>query len=332
MKFQRSLVLFITAILIILILPLFYDEGQKHVHAYADHDRSKWHSPTDHEHGDAPPQWVIGSGYPSGYDSSSGFLGATSVIENVAKHTSMKGFAATFKDKQGQNQEVYLRAHIASHVMERSVRYHSYQFFLRDSSGVISMTQGWMNSGDPNGRRTRMQGDNGIRPILLVVDPASYQASRNCEQWYNTTSRQGWGPDFGWTICNSTSFWFAEEAQYQEYPGGIFYTKDYGMQSPYGLDRELELSWYRFDSVSASNRGSPPINTEFYATQFGDVVSGINDPVCSSTTERFGQQLNNICLVQIIKNTAKSIENVVNIPNANRMRKVFPGSGVTVPN
>ena len=309
----------------------FAPHGHEHEHiaeAYAPHDTSKWHAPTDHEHGDPPPQWVIASGYPVGYD----FPGNTSPIENVQKHTSMKGFATTYKDKQGQNQEVYLRVHIASHVMERSVRYHSYQFFLKDSSGAVSMTQGWMNSGDPNGRRTRLQNDNGVRPLLLVVDVASYQAGRTCEQWYNTTSRQGWGPDFGWTICNTTSFWFPTEAQYQDIAGGIFYTHVYGLPSPYGLDRELELAFHRFDSAVASNRGNPPIDREFYATQFGDVVNSVNDPVCSGTTERFGAQLNNICLPQIIRRTAKSVENLLNVPNANKSRKVFPGPGVTVPN
>lgn len=302
-------------------------------HAQGGHDPSRWHAPANgHEHGDQPPQWIMDAGYTVGFDHTHGFHGNTSAAENTAKHTSMKGMHATFTDKVGGTQEVYARVHIASNQMERSARYHSYEMFLKDPAGAVSHWQGWYNSGDPvTSRRSRSLNDNGQRPLVLVTDLAALQQRKNCEQWYGFTS--GWGPDLGWTICNSTTMYFPEENQYPEYWVVLC---QYGYPSPacLGIDREIELGLYLGDSAVAPNRGGAPKNVTFWATQFGEIVSGQNDPKCQAgaKTLKFGFEYPNICLSQYIASTARSIENRATVPNANRFRRVYPAPGVTVPN
>lgn len=318
---------------------LLADDLLPHDHAHAHggacaHDASRWHPPVDatgcaygHEHGDAPPAWIAEAGYQAGFDQHAGFHGNTTPAENTAKHTSMKGMLATFA---ASGQTVYMRVHIASNQLERGSRYHSYEMFLRDAAGRVSHWQGWMNSGDPvTSRRSKSLNDNGQRPLVLVTDVAALQHNLTCEQWYGFTSIEGWGPDIGWTICGSTTMYFAQENQYPDY---WYVLCDYGYPSPTckGADRELELAWYGPGSLAAPNRGNPPKDVEFWATQFGARVTSQNDPRCAvgQTTERFGQAYQNVCLSQYIASTARAIENLPTIPNANRYRKLYDVSGV----
>lgn len=304
------------------------------------HVASGWHPPVEgncvykHEHGDAPPSWISAAGYTLGFDSHGGFHGNTSSVENTIKHNSMKGMHATFKARDGSNQEVYMRVHIASNPLERSARYHSYEMFMKDSQGGVSHWQGWLNSGSPdpaNGqRRSKSLGDNGVRPTILVTDIPALERGLNCEQWYGFTN--SWGPDVGWTICDSTTIYFDWEWQILEYwlAGNMppeLLTCTYKIGLCKGNDRELELAWYGPDSVSAPNRGNPPKNTTFWATQFGEIVSGPNDARCTGTTQKFNVNERNICLSQFIAGTARSVEN----PN-NRYRKTYNVTGVEFPN
>lgn len=292
-----------------------------------------WHAPAcGHEHGDPPPPWIEAAGYRAGFDHEGGFHGNTTAAENTAKHRSMKAMLAAF----GQ-QQVYIRLHFASNQMERSSRFHSYEMFMLDAAGGVSHWQGWANTGDPNPvgpqRRSKALGDNGVRPTVLVVDLAALQAGTRCEQWYAFTSIQGWGPDLGWTICDSTTMQYPEENQYPDYWVKLC---DYPQWFPAslctGADRELELSWYGPGSVVAPNRGNPPKDTEFWATQFGEIVTGPDSSRCNESTERFGLVYPNICLSQYIASTARAIENTPGVPNANRFRKLYDVTGVTVPN
>jgi hypothetical protein len=306
------------------------------------HDASRWHPPVDpatgcvygHEHGDQPPPWIAAAGYQAGFDAHGGFHGNTTAQENVAKHRSMKAMHATFG-----NQEVYLRLHFASNVLERMSRDHSYEMFLRDAAGNVSHYQGWTNTGNPDpnatqtGRVSKVVPDPGYRPIVLVPDLASLQRGFDCETWYATTST--WGPEFGWTICGSTTMYFPEEAKYTDYE---FPLCDYGYPKPtcLGSNRELELSLYVTGSKNAPTRGDlAPKDVLFYATQFGDgVAGGLADPKCAlgATTTRFGQAYQNTCLEQYVASTARAIENLPNVPGANRFRKDYDVTGVGFPN
>lgn len=323
---------------------------------------SKWHPlACGHEHGDAPPQWIIDAGYELGFDTHGGFHGNTSAVENTAKHNAMKGFLGTWGTT-----EVYLRYHAASNPADRMSRYHSYEVFQRDKDGGVTHFQGWMNSGNPNsylgkdgvsdsnstpGRASRTVNDPGIRPVILVVDWDAIQAGINCEQWYVTTSRQGWGPDFGITICDNSALYFWGENWYNkqgrkytdEDPGSPasdifdksnwFNLCDYGWSASLcvGVDRTIEYSWYGpgASNPATANRGNPPRGVTFYATQFGDIVNGPNAVECQGTTERFGTVYKNICLPQYIALTATAIDSGL---FNNQRRKVYSHEGITVPN
>jgi hypothetical protein len=293
----------------------------------AAHDASHWHPPVDasgctfgHEHGDAPPQWIADAGYTVGFDDHAGFHGNTSSIENTTKHTSMKGMLATLG-----SQQVYVRYHIASNFMERSARYHSYEVFMRDASGGVSHWQGWLNSGDPVAdRQSKSLPDPGRRPLTLVTDYPALVRGLNCETWYGFTA--GWAWDVGLTICDSTTMPYQGETMD---PATWVKLCDYGYPplACKGNDREIELTWYGPDSKVSPNRGSPPRGVPFYATQFGEIVTGPGDARCTGTTAKFGTTYQNICLPQFIATTARTVENPTN-----RFRKTFDVTGVMVPN
>lgn len=290
------------------------------------HDASRWHPPIDpqtgcqygHEHGDAPPAWIAAAGYQAGYDPHGGFHGNTSPAENAMKHISMKGQVAQFGA-----QEAYFRLHLTSNALERSARYHSYEVFLKDAQGGVSHWQGWYNSGDPRADRvSRSLPDPGRRPIVLVTDVAALERGVACEQWYGFTSSWSW--DLGLTICNSTTIYFPEEGQYLDF---FWQTGWYGLPSALGLDREIEAAWYGPGTPAARDRDIAPKGRTFYATQFGEIVSGPDAPRCSEMTTRFGVSYPNICLPQFVAPTAAGVANP-----AGRSRKTFPGAGVVVPN
>lgn len=132
-----------------------------------------WHPPTTHEHGDAPPQWVLDSPQQP----------FTQVRE---AHVGYKGILATTSN----GVQSYFVNHILSTVAARSHGDHDYQLWVRDRSGGVSYWQGAMDFGSPPPLRTT---DTGERPIILSVN------DDGCETWY---SRPGAAVmDVGLTIC-----------------------------------------------------------------------------------------------------------------------------------
>jgi hypothetical protein len=220
----------------------------------------------------------------------------------------MKGFLARFN-----NVDIYFRVHAASNVLDRAARFHSYEVWARDPNGGISHWQGWYNVGDPVTarvlRRNPPLSAESQRPIILVVDQTAWNAGIRCEQWYATTA--GWSWDFGWTICSSTTLFYAgennEQAQSLWRPTGNM-----------GLNRRLEAAWY-------SNRAHP--TGAFWTTQFGTIVSGPSDSRCTATTTMFGTTYQNVCLEQFIASTMRTVQ----FPG-NAAQKTFPGTGVQLPN
>jgi hypothetical protein len=302
------------------------------VNAYAalaqcTHDPSHWHAPAcGHEHGDAPPQWIGDAGYTVAFDHAGGFHGNTSESENVLKHPAMKGYTVDVQDYSGGAQQVYFRVHMASNAPDRMARYHSYEVFMRDAKGGVSHWQGWFNSGDPVTDRVVYDGRNdpGRRPIVLVQNEQTFPTVKN-EHWY-TRGAAGWNWDFAWTI-DATTFY---------YPGESATAYDQSTWRPtgrLGTVRRIEPAWYGLDSKVAPGRTvGVPRDVTFYATQFGQGVSGPNDPICSATTTAFGVAYPNICLSNYIASTARSVES--QIPGGNARERVFPGIGlgVVVPN
>jgi hypothetical protein len=270
----------------------------------------EWHSPlingcaTGHEHGDEPPSWIEQAGYAVRYSG----LFNTSPMENTHKHAAMKGFSARLDDV-----EVYFRVHAASNVLDRSARYHSYEAWARDPAGAVSHWQGWYDTGDPtpgsSGRPRRQPGRSFPRPVIEVVDQGAWDRAIRCEQWYTVSAPWSW--EFGWTICGSTTLYYATETDEQD-------ITNWRLTGSVGGTRRMEASWF------ASN---PHPTGTFYATQFGEVVSGLNDARCSDTTTRYGSTYQNVCLEQFIAPTMKQ----VSFPN-NALQKTYDTTGVRVPN
>jgi hypothetical protein len=281
-----------------------------------------WHAPVvngcdaGHEHGDPPPAWIAAAGFESAFH---GHFN-TSPLENTGKHAAMKGFLTRLNDV-----DIYFRIHAASNPLDRMSRYHSYEVFARDPGGNVSHWQGWYNSGDPEkDRSVRRRGvEPGQRPIILVVDETAWNQGIRCEQWYSAPGQPAWGWDFGWTICDTTTLYQAGEnatasntSSWQPAPG-----------NPTGITRRLEAAWYGPNSKTTPNRGNPPKDQTFWATQFGDIVSGPDDQRCSGSITRFGQAYGAICLSQYIASTMPAVE----FPD-NAQQKAFDGSGVKLPN
>lgn len=162
-----------------------------------------WHTATDHEHGHAPPQWAedwsmqkFGHGVVYGGDEAT-------PNENVMKHNAYKGQIVP----SAAGGEAYIRYHGASNPHERATRYHSYEVYYKDTAGNVSFFQGWIDTGDPATRRfPRAQGDPGIRPAMLVVDQASWNAGIRTEQWYAFAAGARL-VEFGVNIGNSVTLW-----------------------------------------------------------------------------------------------------------------------------
>lgn len=291
-----------------------------------------------HEHGDAPPDWVIryeqSQGRTFSYDGSHN----TSDIENTVKHTSMKGFAATMNGS-----DVYMVYHFTSNPQERFGNYHSYRWWARPSGdgnvANTSHTQGWnyagnaLSTNDRCFRRVPSLPCEETRPIILVTDQTSLDQGIGCEQWYASTT--DFSVDFGITICGSTTVYNRD----RELGGdpyaltGVYDQNTWLLTGDLGLTRRLEVGWYLGDSQyggGGTGRGNPPLDTVFWATQFGERVSGPSASRCQpgQTTQGVdGKTYKNVCLPQYISSAAKSVE----FPG-NDAQKSYDGTGVKIPN
>jgi hypothetical protein len=272
-----------------------------------------WHPPVingcaaGEEHGDAPPAWISNAGYQFLFHGPFN----TSPIENTAKHAAMKGFLTRLS-----NVDIYFRTHAASNPLDRSARFHSYEAFARDPSGSVSHWQGWYNTGDPNTDRIprRVGTETDQRPVMLVVDQTAWDQGIRCEQWYAATAAWSW--DFGWTICNTTTLYVPGENATASNPSTWIPAPD----GSTGTTRRLEVAWY-------GDRSDAPRDQKFWATQFGDIVSGPTDPRCSKASSQFGQTYDTVCLEQYISSTLPTVK----FPG-NAEQKEFDATGVHLPN
>ena len=286
-----------------------------------------WHPPMAHgdrprhEHGDAPPQWLMN------------YFGANEVSqvmlfthagntpgENMLnyKHTAFKGWYGEWNTNQGLV-KWYGVFHLDTNPAGHTSRFHSYQLWVQDPSNNVSHFEGWVDFG--TGNMTGPQKivtcgvDSGIRPIMLVN-----QAGCNVrfENWYARAGGSGaWAPDFGFNI-NPTYFDIGSAdplnvANWQQIGG-----------NPRNVNRRVEWAWYPNRSAQ---RGA------FWATQFGQIVQSQNDPLCSATTTVGTKTYQNICLEQYIAPTLPEVSfNTVISGGRNSQQRTFPSEGVLFPN
>lgn len=238
------------------------------LHCHTVHDLTRWHAPTDHEHGAPPPAWA--DEFSMNWYGHQVIYGGneTTPNENLMKHTAYKG--ATM---QHDGMDVFARVHLASNPMDRCVQYHSYEIYVKDTAGNVSHVQGWINTGDPTTRRILRPIPEGEtrpnRPVVLVADENSGNAFS--EQWYMTTAP--WSFQIGWNISAPTTYYRANEC---DAPHDMSLWPLTGNK---GTIRLMSLGWFGPDSPIAPNRGNPPKDVWFCATTKGEITTrGVSHP------------------------------------------------------
>ena len=285
-----------TGLLLLAAVPFLSGQVQAASHA-ASHDRSRWQPPgSGHEHGDAPPAWLVdayrdnptwapywGTGvlYDGPFNTSS--------AENTVKHTAMKGFRLSypdFKDRNGKPLDGYLVMHMSSNPMDRGAQFHSARVYIKDVGNGISIRQGWIDAGSVDTARVpkRCTVANGgsdcsshngkQRPIVFVVDqktwdgdPAVGRLPDRQEQWYPI----GIGFSFGWGVDPTTIATPDEQAS------------DTNPHEWHGTGAAGNI---RSVDVTA---GKPGFSGLFWTNQYGVYVADAAGPAC---------QGENICLLQ----------------------------------
>lgn len=273
------------------------------------HDSAGWHAPgahggmTAHEHGDAAPSWLLAAGYTPSFDHSANTPNENAIAH---KHQAMKGWAGRFNGVDWYG-IFHLDFNPGGHVS----RFHSYQLWLRDNTGAVSHMHGWLDFGEELNTGPNLiitcNVDNNTRPIMLVNKPG---CTPRFENWYGNASSPG--PDIGFNI-NPNYFAGGDPADPSTWmpTGGIR-----------NLTRRIEFAYY-------GQWGGENLRGEFWTTQFGNVISGPTDPVCDGLREiEVGEKTYTfLCLKQTIATSLPNVE----FPG-NSVQRVFPGSGVVLPN
>ena len=276
-------------------------------------DLMHWHAPTidgcvsGHEHGAAPPGWVAASGWMPMFDHP-----GNTPNENALKHSSFKGF--TLAD---DGVSVYIIMHLDTNPNGHSSRFHSIQVWARDATGAVSHWDYWMDFGQglQTGPTVRGNGceSTAIRPIMSV----NYTGCGNLqfESWYGR-GNGGWTWDAGFNV--KAQYYAGASPQNPSNPD----LAAIGIWLPTGQlndVRRVEAAWY-------ASRGPSPRGT-FYANQFGQLVSGPDDPSCGQQVAIGAKTYTILCLEQHIAPSMTT----VSFPG-NAVQQQFPMPGVELPN
>ncbi len=273
-------------------------------HSMAD---MTWHAPGKHgdrpahEHGDAPPRWVTDAGYKAEF---SHVAGTPNENHAYYKHTAFKGWAGRFN-----NQDWYGIFHMDFNPGGHQSRFHSYQLWIKDSTGAVSHMHGWVDFGEDLNTGPNLVitcgVDSQIRPI---IKPNQVGCPVQFENWYANAANPG--PDLGWNL-NPNYFAGGDPTDPSTWvaTGGIR-----------NLTRRFEFAWYGF-------WGDERRTGDFYTTQFGNVVNGPTDPACGTPVAIGARTYTIVCLKQTVQPTLKNVQ----FPG-NAIQRTFPGTGVTLPN
>jgi hypothetical protein len=273
-----------------------------------------WHPPVvngcaaGHEHGDAPPQWAVSSRWMPMFTHP-----GNTPNENILKHTSFKGFSGSFNGV-----DVYVIMHLDSNPSGHTSRFHSYQMWARDRSGAVSHWDGWLDFGagdsaGPTVRRFGCDDTESVRPVFAVNARGCNGGRLQFENWYpRAAGYQGqapWMPDFGFNL--SANYYLGGDPNDRSTWPAVETGNSNGT-------RRFEVAWY---ANRSSQRGG------FYATNFGQIVSGPNDRVCGTTRTVGGKTYPVLCIEQFIAPTLSTVQ----FPN-NSVQKSYPMTGVVNPN
>lgn len=218
-----------------------------------------WHPPSDHEHGDAPPQAVV--------DWSCASFGHTVIYggdegtanENEYKH---RGFGGMILTDDGVT--TYIRTHMMTTPLGRSGPCHSYEVYSVKNGTVVGFWQGWISytdnaQCDPDHQNLVIQcEDSGIRPIIKA-------AQESCgnpppfENWYANNIVWSW--DIG---INSQQTTFADGDPQD--PSTWIQTGD---TEP---TRRVEAAWYQGRTAAALTAAGISFGDWFCANNLGNDI------------------------------------------------------------
>lgn len=295
---------------------------------HGGHDEALyWHAPaahmvagnmtTVHEHGDAPPEWVLGYNRTVGIGEAGTGRPAYVHVAGTPnenghdagawwKHTAFKGWSGRFGTV-----DWYGIFHLDFNPSGHPSRFHSYQMWLRDATGAVSFMHGWLDFGVGNSTGPQVVvtcgTDSSVRPIMKVNANNCPAGSTTFENWYDNNGG-AWGADFGFNInANYRAGGDPANPATWSVIGGIK-----------NLTRRIEFAWYPNRSAQ---RG------EFWADQWGRIVAGANAPSCGQQQVVGERTYTIVCLRQYI---APSLTGVVYPGNS--VQRDFPGAGVQLPN
>lgn len=275
-----------------------------------------WHAPmigtcaTGHEHGDAPPAWVVASRWMPMFEHPGNTPG-----ENVLKHTSFNAFSMT-----DDGVDLYVIIHLDTNPNGHTSRFHSYQAWARDSTGAVSYWDLWADFGVGNNTEGQVRpGDNcpggsgGVRPIITV----NYQSCPGLtfETWYSRAGATAWGWDFGFSTSPN---YYAGPTPGTRTSGDLANLANWLATGQPNTTRRIEAAFY---ADRSDQRG------DFYSTQWGEVVGGPGDPRCGQPRTFGARTYTTLCIAQYIAPSLGSFQ----FPG-NAVQKQFPGQGVQNPN
>lgn len=133
---------------------------------------SSWHSPDTHEHGDAPPRWVLRSGLQPDFDAGERHEGYKAMLINASN---ARGWV-------GRQKVMYLIFHAFSFPPAMRVQFHSYQLWVLHSDNTVSWLQGAVDTGTYPEHRVDKCTDNRNKPDMRIPFLASGCISM--ETWY----------------------------------------------------------------------------------------------------------------------------------------------------
>jgi hypothetical protein len=243
-----------------------------------------WHVPTDHEHGDVPPQWAN--------DWSCAQFGHHVIYggdeqtpdENLYRHKAFKGYGWTTTADNDVPVDLYLRLHMQTNPLGRAGRYHSYELYAGINGDVVGFWQGWLDFGPSPDARDSFADDHlwviipQHNPANHIVgfDPASnpyYEPSYSGREfWYSQLATDGgWESVIIVDVYDPTTYYSDGESTDSQ---------TWQTTGDYGLDRRVTLRWIAGGSTAVTISGQPYLNRNmddprgwFCATPTGTIAS-----------------------------------------------------------